>query len=138
MSFLDTRHRMESVMVIAAALAGLSVAAAQPAAAAVDGATGQSCSWACGKLTNSTNAGLWATVEWGTSDSERFYWKRWVPAGTSMGGNSSGVDVDGVYVAGGCVASGYVAGILSRPVWWSGGWHKISGDEHVVLSGLSC
>lgn len=141
MSLLGMRRPAKSLTVTAAAVAALFMAGISPAAAAVDGATGQSCSWNCGRLTNSTAIGLSATLEWGggSSDEPRWRWERWVPSGTSLGGNASRIDVDGVYVPGGCVATGVVFGVLyNHPVVWGAGWHKISGNENAALTGIVC
>ncbi|MER7467363.1 hypothetical protein [Streptomyces sp. NPDC097981] len=139
MSVRNMRRSVKAALVAAVAFTGLSVVAAQPAAAAGEGTTGRDCSWFCGKLTNNTSRGLWATLEWGTSDAERWGAREWVPAGTSMGGNASRIDVDGVLIPGGCTAYGVVlGGAYQYPVAWGGGWHKISGNEAAVLAGISC
>ncbi|WP_327415134.1 hypothetical protein [Streptomyces sp. NBC_01233] len=139
MSLLNLRRAAKASMVTAVAFAGISLMGAQPAAAATEGTTGMDCWAACGKLTNSTDHGVSVTLEWGTSDAQRWQWERWVFAHSSMGGNASGVDVDGVYIPGGCTAFGNVYGFgYVIPVVWGGGWHKIQGDQNANLVGVYC
>ncbi|MGW6688618.1 hypothetical protein [Streptomyces sp. NPDC054961] len=139
MSLLDLRRSAKAAMVAMVAFAGLALVAAQPAAAATEGATGRECNWVCGKVTNSTDHGIAVTLEWGNSDEDRVRWERWVFPHSSMGGDFSGVDVDGVYVPGGCTAYGVlVVGPGMAPFAWGGGWHKISDPTNAVIHSISC
>ncbi|MCX5606900.1 MULTISPECIES: hypothetical protein [unclassified Streptomyces] len=137
MSLLKLRRSARSVTVVAAMVAGLFLTTAPSANAATEGITG-GCEWyGCGTLNNTTGRGLYATLEWGNNDNDRWANARYVPSGTSLGGN--GTDVDGVYISGGCSVSGVIyGGAYNYPVVWYSGWHKIRTNETASLWGINC
>lgn len=139
MSLLNLRRSAKAAVVTSVAFAGLSIVAAQPAAAATEGTAGRECNWVCGKVTNSTDHGIAVTIEWGNSEADAVKWERWVFPHSSMGGDFSGVDVDGVYVPGGCTAYGVLlVGPAAYPFRWGSGWHKISDPTNAVIKSISC
>lgn len=137
MSLLKLRRSTRSVTVVAAMVAGLFLTAAPSANAATDGVTGGCEGSICGRVINNAGSGLYATLNWGNNDDQRWANARYVPSGSSLGGN--GIDVDGVHVSTGCSVSGWIyGGAYSYPVVWYSGWHKIWTTETATIWNINC